>query len=192
MDKILTLVWIFIKIGAFTFGGGYAMIPMIRSELVAYGLMTFNEVGDVVGISQMTPGPFAVNAATFAGVKTAGVFGGITTTLAVMLPSFIFSVIAAKFFLKYQDNFYLKGTLAILRPAVTGLIAASAIAMIAPAVFNSESFFGVAFQNLLSGIDIPALLITVASAIAVIGFKAPPIPVILISAVAGVIIYAVL
>lgn len=192
MAEILELVWIFIKIGAFTFGGGYAMIPMIRSELVAYGLMTFNEVGDVVGISQMTPGPFAVNAATFAGVRTAGVLGGVATTLAVMLPSFIISVIAARFFLRFQNNYYLRGTLGVLRPAVTGLIAASAVAMIAPAVFGAESFFSMELAKLPGNTDFAALGIAVASGIAVIGFKAPPIPVILISGVIGVLIYAVI
>lgn len=192
MSQILNLIWIFIKIGAFTFGGGYAMIPMIRSELVVYGFMTFHEVADVVAVSQMTPGPFAVNAATFAGVKTSGILGGIVATLAVMLPSFLISVVAARFFIRFQDNYYLKSALYVLRPAVTGLIAASAIAMVAPAVFNTESFFTDDIVKLLSNIDIGAFIIAVASGIAVIGFKAPPIPVILISGVFGILIYAVL
>lgn len=191
MGQILNLIWIFIKIGAFTFGGGYAMIPMIRSELVSYGLMTFHEVADVVAVSQMTPGPFAVNAATFAGVKTVGVLGGIAATLAVMLPSFLISVVAARFFIRFQDNYYLKSALYVLRPAVTGLIAASAISMVAPAVFNAESFFSAGILKLLSNVDIAALIIAAASGVAVIGFKAPPIPVILISGVLGIIIYAV-
>ncbi len=192
MLKILELIWIFIKIGAFTFGGGYAMIPMIRSELVHYGLMSFNEVADVVAISQMTPGPFAVNAATFAGVKTVGVLGGIAATLAVSLPSFIFAVVAARFFIRFQNNRFLTNTLEVLRPAVTGLIAASAIVMIAPVVFGTEGFVLGDMTRLFANMDFVALGIAVASGIAVIGFKAPPIPVILIAGAVGVIVYAVL
>lgn len=192
MAEVLKLMLIFIKIGLFSFGGGYAMIPLIRSELVTNGLMTFNEVADIVAVSQMTPGPFAINAATFAGVKTAGIIGGIAATFAVMLPSFVISIIAAKFFIKYQDNFYVKNTFEILRPAVTGLIASAAIAMIAPVIFNATSFFAGDIAKLLGNADITALIIAAASCVAVIAFKAPPIPVILAAGAAGIIFYAVI
>ncbi len=74
-------MWTFFKIGLFTFGGGYAMIPLIMSELTSQGLLSQSEVIDIIAVSQVTPGTFAINAATFSGVKTFGIFGGIFALL---------------------------------------------------------------------------------------------------------------
>ena len=89
MVDILLLMWTFFKIGLFTFGGGYAMIPLIISELTSKGFVSYTEVVDIIAVSQVTPGTFAINAATFSGVKAFGIFGGIFATLGVMLPSII-------------------------------------------------------------------------------------------------------
>ena len=85
----LELFWTFLKIGAFTFGGGYAMIPLIQAEVGAHGWMSAEEVVNFVAVSESTPGPFAVNASTYVGMQTAGFAGAFCATLGVVLPSFI-------------------------------------------------------------------------------------------------------
>ncbi len=127
MNGWLLLAWIFFKIGLFTIGGGYAMVPLINSELVAAGLLTPMEVADIIAVSEMTPGPFAINAATFAGVKTLGVPGGVAATLAVVLPSLLMTTLLARCFCHFEDNTIVRRAMWGLRPAVTGLIAAAVI-----------------------------------------------------------------
>ncbi len=191
---ILNMFWIFFKIGLFSIGGGYAMIPLINSELVAFGFMTHTEVTDIVAISQMTPGPFAINAATFAGVKTMGFYGGVITTAAVILPSFIISLILAKYFFKFEDNIIVRRAMWGLRPAVTGLIAAAAVLMALPVIFpvlQNEAqivWARLDLAKLLGGIDIPAVVIAAASAIAIMKFKVSSILVIGIAAAIGILL----
>lgn len=186
MMQILQMFWIFFKIGLFSIGGGYAMIPLINSELVANGFMTHTEVTDIVAISQMTPGPFAINAATFAGVKIMGIYGGIITTVAVVLPSFIISLILAKYFFKFEDNIIVRRAMWGLRPAVTGLIGAAAVLMALPALFGVESIAAINWAQILNGIDIPSVVIAVASAVAIMKFKVSSILVIGIAAAVGI------
>ena len=185
---ILKMFWIFFKIGLFSVGGGYAMIPLINSELVAYGFMTHTEVTDIVAISQMTPGPFAINAATFSGVKILGIYGGMITTVAVVLPSFVISLFLGKYFFKFEDNIIVRRAMWGLRPAVTGLIAAAAVLMALPALFGVESFSAIDWGGLLSKIDIPSVVIAIASAIAIMKFKVSSILVIGIAAVIGILL----
>jgi len=108
MLALLNILWTFFKIGLFTFGGGYAMIPLIISELTNQGLVTLTEVTDIIAVSQVTPGTFAINAATFSGVKTFGVLGGLFATVGVMLPSIILASIMGRFYIKFKDNLILK------------------------------------------------------------------------------------
>jgi len=188
----LKLLWIFFKIGLFSIGGGYAMLPLINSELVAYGLMNQAEVADIVAISQITPGPFAVNAATFAGVKTAGVFGGLVSTVAVALPSLIIATLLAKYFFKFEDNVIVRRAMWGLRPVVTGLIAAAAAVMALPALLGVGSVSAIQWSALLSGIDIPSIIIALVSGFAIIKLKASPILIILAAGVLGVVLFGVI
>jgi chromate transporter len=188
----LELLWIFFKIGLFSIGGGYAMLPLINSELVAYGLMTQAEVADIVAISQITPGPFAINAATFAGVKTGGIFGGMVATLAVVLPSLIIATLLARYFFKFEDNVIVKRVMWGLRPVVTGLIAAAAAAMALPALLSVESVSVIQWSSLFSGIDIPSIIIALVSGFTIIKLKASPILVILAAGVLGVVLFGVI
>lgn len=192
MTHYLLLGWIFFKIGLFSIGGGYAMLPLINSELVGYGLMTQLEVADVVAVSQMTPGPFAINAATFAGVKLAGIFVGVAATVAVVLPSIIITAILAKYFFKFEDNIIVRRALWGLRPVVTGLIAAAAAIMALPALLGVESVHELCGASLLSGVDIPSVIIALLSAIAIIKFKRSPILIILIAGTVGLLLFGVL
>ncbi|NLV89566.1 MAG: chromate transporter, partial [Tissierellia bacterium] len=90
MENLIKLFISFFKIGAFSFGGGYAMLPLIKEEIIdVHGWLTNTEFIDIIAISEMTPGPIAINSATFLGYKVAGVLGSVVATIAVVLPSFI-------------------------------------------------------------------------------------------------------
>ena len=116
------LFYTFFLIGIMTFGGGYAMIPMIQDTVVENGWMTLNELTDFIAISEATPGPFAINIATFVGNNVGGILGAICTTLGVVLPSFIIILIVAFVLSKILKSKYVKGALAGVRPIVLALI----------------------------------------------------------------------
>lgn len=135
--EYLTLFWIFCKIGLFTIGGGMAMLPLVQQELVARGYMTLSETVDMVAVSQMTPGPFAVNAATFVGMRMYGVGGAAVATLGVTLPSVIITLLVARFFFSFHKKSLVRGALAGVRPVVLALILAAALS-----VARESLFFG--------------------------------------------------
>ncbi len=123
----LELFWAFFKIGAFTFGGGYAMLPLIQAEAEAQGWMTAQELIDFIAVSESTPGPFAVNVSTYVGMETAGILGALCATLGVVSPSFVIILLVAGCFEKWKDSRVVKGCMSGLRPAVAGLIAAAVL-----------------------------------------------------------------
>ncbi len=192
MTHYLLLGWIFFKIGLFSIGGGYAMLPLINSELVGYGLMTAIEVSDIVAVSQMTPGTFAINAATFAGVKTTGLFGGVVATVAVVLPSLIITTLLARYFFKFEDNIIVRRALWGLRPVVTGLIASAAVLAALPALLGVESIGELQWASLLLKADIPSIIIALVSGVAIIKFKRSPVLIILIAGVVGLLLFGIL
>ena len=130
----LELFWTFLKIGAFTFGGGYAMLPLIQSEVARHGWMTNAQLVDFVAVSESTPGPFAVNISTYVGMVTGGPLGAVCATLGVVLPSFLIILLVARCFVRFQSSRVVQGCLSGLRPAVVGLIAA-AVASVGLTVF---------------------------------------------------------
>ena len=124
----LQLFWSFIQIGMFSFGGGYAAMPLIQGQVVTdHGWLTMSEFTDLITISQMTPGPIAVNSATFVGLKIAGIPGAVVATLGCILPSCIIVTVLAKLYLKYRSMDMLQGVLRSLRPAVVALIASAGV-----------------------------------------------------------------
>lgn len=141
----LKLFFAFFKIGMFSFGGGYSMITLLQSELVYdQGWMSSAEFTNIVALSQMTPGPIGVNAATYCGYTAAhnagmgewmGVLGSATATLALMLPSFILMILICRMFAKYMTSPIVQSIMSGLRPAVVGLIASAALLMM-----NRENF----------------------------------------------------
>ena len=131
----LKLFLIFLKIGAFTFGGGYAMLPLVADEAAAQGWLDGETMLDFVAVSESTPGPFAVNIATFVGSRTAGVFGAVCATVGVVLPSFIIILIVSKFLAKFRGNRFVSGAMTGIKPAATGLIAAALFAAAATVFF---------------------------------------------------------
>lgn len=132
------LFWSFIQIGLFSFGGGYAAMPLIQGQVVtAHGWLSMAEFTDLITISQMTPGPIAVNSATFVGLKIAGVPGAIVATLGCILPSCIIVTILAKLYLKYRKLDMLQGILHSLRPAVVAMIASSGVLILITAFWGN-------------------------------------------------------
>lgn len=129
--KILVDIFLtFAKIGAFSFGGGLAMLPMIEEEIVhTHHWLTVQEFIDVVAISEMTPGPIAVNAATFVGYKVAGVPGAIAGSIGVAIVSFMLITLLAKYFMKIKDAKETQAVFKGIRPAVLGLILSAGISI---------------------------------------------------------------
>jgi chromate transporter len=173
MSILIYLLYVFFKIGLFSFGGGYAMLPLIRQYVVVQNTwVTAKEFTDLVAISQATPGPIAINAATYIGFKVGGIWGSIFATLGIVLPSFIIMLIITKFFLKFKDNKYMEDAFSGIRKAAIGLIAAAAIL--------------VAFDSF---IDYKSIIIFLVAFIASYKYKADPILMTILAGVAGFFIY---
>ncbi len=165
----------FFKVGLFGFGGGYAMLSLIQSEVVeVHEWVSAAEFTDIVAISQMTPGPIAINSATYIGyTATQSVWGSVVATVAVSLPSIIIMLIICRFFLKFRDNKYVGYVMSGLKPAVVGLIAAAAIMLV-----NTSTF-----------IDYKSIILFAVAFIAALRFKTSPILLIVLAGVAGYILY---
>ena len=124
----LQLFLSFLQVGMFSFGGGYAAMPLIQGQVVTgHHWLSMSEFTDLITISQMTPGPIAVNSATFVGIKIAGIPGALAATFGCILPSCIIVTVIAKLYLKYRSMEVLQGVLGSLRPAVVAMIAAAGI-----------------------------------------------------------------
>ena len=173
---LLKLFLAFLKIGAFTFGGGYAMIAMIQAEAESQGWLTQEELVDFVALSESTPGPLAVNMATFAGMRTGGVLGAI-----IILPSFIIILIIAKCFEKYEKSKAVGGIMSGLKPAVVGMIGAAFISVTRTVFFPSGIGIS-AFSSVSFWIFLGLFAVTT-----VLAFKkVHPIKIIILSAVIGI------
>ncbi len=132
----LQLFFSFLQIGAFSFGGGYAAMPLIQAQIVdGHQWLTASEFTNLITISQMTPGPIAVNAATFVGTQIAGPLGAVAATVGCILPSCFFVTALAYVYTKYRKLDLLQGALGALRPAVVALIAQAGIDILVTAVF---------------------------------------------------------
>lgn len=135
----LELFWSFVQVGLFCVGGGYASMPLIQAQVIdVHGWLSMSEFIDIFTISQMSPGPIGINAATFVGMKVAGFLGAIVATLGFVTPSFILGIILAKLFFKYGNIGVIKGILNGLRPAVVALICSAGMSFIFLALFNTE------------------------------------------------------
>ena len=171
----------FFKIGLFTFGGGYAMLPLIQQEVIAQSWMTSEQLTNFIAIAESTPGPFAINVATFVGVTYAGFLGAVCATLGVVAPSFIVILIVAQCFEKFRTNKIVQGCLFGLKSAVVGLIG-SAVISIGKTVLFPNGFT-------LSVFESATLYLSVAlfGVCAVLTFKKlHPIFIVLISAAVGI------
>lgn len=173
MAILIELFITFFKIGLFSFGGGYAMLPLIQREVVSvHGWLTPESFINIVGISQATPGPIAINSATYVGYKTAGILGSTFATIGVILPSVIIIYVISRLFMRYKDGIYVQGTLMVIRLGAVGLIAAAAVLLMGD-VFTGEW----------------SVVIFLAAFIASFRFNIDPILIVVLSGIAGFIIF---
>lgn len=180
----LDLFWSFIQIGLFTIGGGYAALPLIKNHIVDLkSYITLNEFIDIITIAESTPGPIAINAATFVGIKSAGIWGGIISTLGLILPSLIIVLILGSIYAKYKELSIIKSVLKVLRPVALGLISVAAITIVLLAFFGSET---INFHNF----DFVTLGLFAVSIFLLRKFKLNPIWIMLGSGFVGMFIYA--
>lgn len=178
----LELFLTFLEIGAFTFGGGYAMLPLIQSAVLNKEWMAEQTLIDFVAVSESTPGPFAINISTYVGSEMGGILGSICATAGVVLPSFVIILIVAKCFDKFKESRWIKGFMSGLKPAVVGLIG-TAVLSIAKTVFIPN---GVTFLIFTTPVFYLSAVIFILST--VLAFrKTHPIIIICISAVLGII-----
>ena len=175
------LFYTFFKIGLFTFGGGYAMLPLIQEEVIAHGWIPMEDLINFIAVSESTPGPFAINMATYIGTQMGGLLGGVCSTLGVVMPSFIIILIVAKIFEQFKKNKYVKGAMSGLKPAAVGLIASAVLSM-AMIVFIPNGFSVAIFSTFEFWISL--VLFAVMSVLAF--KKVHPILIIVISAVIGI------
>ena len=189
MMAFLTLFLTFFKIGAFTFGGGYAMLPFIQQEVLNHGWVAESDLINFIAVSESTPGPFAINMATYIGSQVGGgygfwgsLFGAFCATLGVVLPSFIVILIVARFYEKYKQSKIVKGCMSGLKPAVVGLIGAAILSVVAEVLFPlGLKLATFADPNMYVSLGIFALTVTLA-----FWKKVHPIWLILLSAALGI------
>ena len=135
MKEVLKLFWIFFKLGLFTFGGGYAMIPQIKEVVIEKEKwLTEDEMLELLAIAESTPGPIAINMATFVGAEQGGILGSIIATLGVVLPSFIIILLVASLLKRFIKNKYVQAFLKGVKPVVLGLILSTGLVLLAKVV----------------------------------------------------------
>ena len=181
LTKARQLFGTFSKIGAFTFGGGYAMIPLIQREVTERRRwLEDRDILDIVAIAESTPGPIAINTATFVGYQVCGTLGAFCATLGVVLPSFLIILLVARFYAAFRSSAIVSGAMGGLRPAVIGMIGA-AVVSVGQTVFLPEGLAAVTAYPLVCSLTIFVLM-------AVLTYKKlHPIVIILLSALLGIV-----
>jgi len=193
MSIILELFLTFLKIGAVSFGGGYGMIPLLTEEVLYRGWMTESQLMNFIAVSESTPGPIAVNMATFIGASQGGVLGAVFATLGVILPAFIIILIVASLISGLLQFAGVKSFLNGVRPVVVGLIVATGITMCLTVIFSLETVFDVVVT-----FDWKALIIFCVVLLTHVIYKKfrkkiiSPIILIVISALLGMLFYGIL
>ena len=170
----LLLIYEFFKIGLFSFGGGYATIPFLYQIAQIYDWYTIEELSEMFAVAAITPGPVGINVATYAGFKAAGISGALCATIFEMFPSLILVIIVSSLLSKFKDNFYVKAIISSLKPISCALLLFVALEMLIPVLGNLK-------------------LLTLLAVLLIISWKSKkdPIVYILISAIAGIIFFAV-
>lgn len=171
----LQLFWVYLKIGLFGFGGGYAILSLIQHEVVErYGWITNQEFTDIVAISQMTPGPIGINTATYIGYTSTGnVWSSVLATFAICLPSFVLVLLISFYLNKFRENRYIDAFFKALKPVTVGLIAAAALYLM-----TKETFF-----------DYTAYILFFASLALSLFTRIHPIAMVVLAGMAGIVLY---
>lgn len=194
MMIFLELFYTFLKIGLFSFGGGYGMLSVIQGEVVTrHSWISSSEFADIVAVSQMTPGPIGINSATYVGytavvnsggTETLGVLGSLTASFAVMLPSVVLMLIVSRFFVKYKGNSSVEAVFKGIRPAVVGLIASAALLLMTKDNFGSLSENPLQFSV--------SIILFVTAFVSMKFFKISPLLLLLLAGVFGGLFYGLM
>lgn len=181
----------FFKVGLFTFGGGYAMIPLIKEVVLSHGWMSEEHFIDMIGLSEVTPGPIAVNMATFVGNEQGGILGSVLATIGVVLPAFIIMLLISILLKKFMKNKYVQSSLKGIKSVAIALITSSAIILLSDVLFPYSyvnGSFTVSFN-----IDLIKIFVLIIAGYFLLRIifkkKISPIFVILMSAGIGLIYY---
>ena len=186
MEILLQLFLSFAKVGLFCIGGGYASMPLIQNEVVdGHHWITMHEFVDIFTISQMTPGPIGINAATFVGAKIAGIMGAIAATAGFVFPSVIIMLLMAYLYFKYGDVGIIRGVLIGLRPAVVALIASAGVGIMTLAFWDKADL-----PISLAETNIRGVVIFLISMGLIYSGKMGTIKVLLLSGVLGLVIFS--
>ncbi len=191
MKLLLTLFCEFFKTGLFAVGGGLATIPFLYNMIDRYGWFSDEVLGDMIAISESTPGPIGVNMATYSGYHVfsseygvfLGILGGIFTTFGLVLPSFIVILFVSRMYQKFKENSLVQSGFYGIRPVVVGMIGATALDMFLSAVIKDASSFD--FMNLISNVNVGALILFFVLLFLTNKYKKHPIIYIIIAGIAG-------
>lgn len=202
--ELLLLFWEYFKVGLFTIGGGYAMLPMVNQMIERQGWLTQQELTDFIGIAESTPGPFAINLATYVGMTVGqstslgiwgGILGSIVATTAVVLPSVVIIIIVTNLFAKFKTNKVVQGALYGVRPVVVGLILSAVVTITVPIVLPKLDLKNITAEGFDTFNLISLLIIAVffpLSHVRIKGKKIHPILLIVAAAAVGVLLFGVL
>jgi len=183
----LKIFWSFFQIGLFSFGGGYATMPLIQNQVVEINRwLTMQELADVITISQMTPGPIAINSATFVGIRIAGVFGAVVATLGCIMPSCIIVLLLSFLYYKFRGFSTVEGILNGLRPAVIALIGSAGFTMLRLSLWQEGK------ELSIGNLDFVAVAIFLISLLVLRKWKINPVMIMLGAGVVGLCVYSVL
>lgn len=183
----LELFWSFFQIGLFSIGGGYAAMPLIQEQVVdLHAWLTMTQFADIITIAEMTPGPIAINSATFVGIQVAGIPGALIATLGCVVPSCIIVMLLAYVYYRFRGLSLVQGVLAGLRPAVIAMIASAGVSLFILGIYSQRTLP----DNLLS-FDVIALCIFCAAFFVLRKWKPSPLWVMAGAGAAGVLLYTI-
>jgi len=184
----LELLWSFFQIGLFSIGGGYAAMPLIQNQVVdVHPWMTITQFADIMAIAEMTPGPIAVNAATFVGIQVAGIPGAVIATLGCILPSCLIVMTLAFIYYRFRGLKIVQGILAGLRPAVVAMIASAGISLVILSFYGERIL-----PDDLSGINVVSVIIFGVSFFILRKWKKSPIYIMAGAGIAGILLYSII
>ena len=182
----LQLLWSFVQIGLFSIGGGYAAMPLIQNQVVdIHGWLTMTQFADIMTIAEMTPGPIAINAATFVGIRVAGIPGALVSTLGCILPACFIVTLLAFIYYRFKGLTLVQGVLSGLRPAVVAMIASAGLSLLILSLYGQR-----ALPADLSGINYISAGIFAAALFVLRRWKLSPVWVMLGAGAAGVLLYS--
>ena len=181
----LQLFLSFLQVGMFSIGGGYAAIPLIRDQIVtSHAWLTMNEFTDLITIAEMTPGPIAINSASFVGIQVAGFCGAVIATVGCVFPSCVIVMVLAYMYYRYRGLDMVQGILSGLRPAVIAMIASAGISLLIMAFYGQSTL-----PNNLTSLDVVALIIFAIDIFILRKWKSNPLWVMLCSGIVGIVLY---